>query len=278
MRIMLVLLAAGALAAAESLSVAGSGTAAWLVRKLVAEGTRVQVSAGGSAEAVQALCDGTAQVVGLTRDLTAAERVAVAAARGRPLAELVLGRSAVALFVNRRNPAAGLSRAQLVAACAGRLTWGEVGVQGELADRRVQVVVNHPRSGSTRLLAEAVLDGQLPPSVDAEPVGSSVVQAAAVDAAVLAVAALHQDTPAVRALALDGVELDATSVADGRYALSRPVVLAWVVDEPLPAALAGLLGRLEHEDSARILADEGLVLGSPVRATAPPARSATAPR
>jgi ABC-type phosphate transport system substrate-binding protein len=170
-----------------------------------------------------------------------------------------LGRSAVGLFVHRDNPCTGLTSAQLVAALRGTLTWADLGVAGPLAALPVLVVANHPASGATTQLAETLFDGgPLPQAVRCELVGSSVVQAAAIDPAVLAVAAVHQATPAVRLVALDGIAAEPAAIADGSYRLSRPLLIAWLPHAPPDPGLAALLGALDDPAAARVLGGLGV--------------------
>jgi phosphate transport system substrate-binding protein len=258
-RIALLLMSAcAALVAGEPEPYAGSSTVAHLLNRLAP--SVVGVSAGGSDDAATRLADGGALLVGLSREMGADEVAAITRARGVAPQVRRLGRGAVALFVHRRNPVAGLTRAQLKEACAGTLRWSALGATGALADQAVRVVVNHGASGSTRLFVDVVLNGTAPPATVAnEPVGSSVVQAAAVDEAVLAVASWHQATPAVRALALDGVALDAEAVRTGRWPLARPLLLAWIPTEPLPAPLSTLRELLDAPAAATVLDEEGVI-------------------
>jgi hypothetical protein len=141
----------------------------------------------------------------------------------------------------------------------GTLTWGELGVGGALAAQPVAVVVNHPASGATTQLVETLLGGEaLPLAVHCELVGSSVVQAAAIDPAVLAVAAVHQATPALRTLPLDGIAPEPGAIADGSYRLSRPLLLAWLPRSPTAPGLATLFAALDDPSATRILAGLGV--------------------
>lgn len=253
MRGFLLLCLAALAVCAEPLTYAGSSTVAGLLQR-VAPGV-VTSDAAGSLTAVQALADGRAQVVGLSRELTVDERTAIAAKRGAEPVVRELGRGAVALFVHRGNPVANITHQQLAEACAGRLRWSALGVPGALGSSPVRVVTNNLRAGSTRLLADAILGGALPGEVRIEPVGSSVVQAAAVDEAVLAVASLHQATPAIRAVPLDGVLPEGDTLRDGRYLLGRPLLLVWMPGTP---GIAPLVSALSTEEAARRLYDEGV--------------------
>lgn len=257
MRWLAPLLAMVSLVAAEPvdqpLHYAGSTTIGGLLSRVVPGS--ISIEAAGSDTALIALAEQRAAVVGLSREPKAEELAAMKAQRGTEPHVQRLGMGAVALFVSRHNPVTGLTRAQLADACAGHQTWGALGVTGPLADQPVQVVVNHPQSGSTRLLTDLVLGGTLPPTVRIELVGSSVVQAAAVDDGVLAIASLHQDTPAVHPVAIDGIMPTPTTIADGTYALTRPMLLLWIPGTPGIARIADALAR---DDVQRQLVDEGV--------------------
>ena len=251
----LAVLLAAPVSAADSgaITYAGSNTIGWLLKQVAP--TQVDVSASGSVDGIAALAAGRARLIGLSHEPSEAERATVRAARGSDPQMRELGRGAVAVFVRKDNPLTGITRAQLVEAAAGHLRWSQLGATGALAERPVVVVVNHPHSGSTRLFTDVILGGTLPAAVQVEPVGSSVVQAAAVDEGVLAVASLHQNTPAVRPLPLDGILPDGDTVRDGRYALARPLVLLWMSDP----AIDPLLKILDGEDAMRRFYDEGVL-------------------
>lgn len=236
------------------LTYAGSASVGGILAR-IAPGA-VAVSASGTATAISELSQGRAQIVGLSRAPSDDDLATIVAARKAQPVVHFLGFGAVALFVQRTNPVAGITSAQLAEACAGRLRWGDLGVTGPLATTTIQVVANHSQSGSTRLFADVILGGALPGVVRVEAVGSSVAQAAAIEDAVLAVASLHQDTPAIRPIALDGVVPTPDTIRDGSYRLARPLLLMWLPGTP---GIGQLASTLNADVTGKRLVEEGVV-------------------
>ncbi len=153
---------------------------------------------------------------------------------------------ALVLFVQRDNPLAQLSLAQLDAvfgtehrlAPADIRTWGQLGLTGEWTDKPIRLYGPDAMSGTGRFFRHVVLDDsrmmnwtQLTEFNDTgtpwqatNDAGRQIVAALAKDRHGLAVASLGFATPQVRALAIGGVTANRDTIHTRRYPLSRAVL------------------------------------------------------
>jgi phosphate transport system substrate-binding protein len=184
----------------------------------------------GTNPGLQAVRDGRADVAGVMRELTAAEK--------GELRWALVGHDALGVFVAAANPVRDLSRAQLKAVFTGALrSWRELGGP----DAPVLPVTERKDGGRgtvlelRRLALEGADYGETREYEDAP----DCLRHVASDPAAITAASMSMAIPGVRAVAIGGVEPTPASVRGGRYPLSRPMYL--VARQPAPAPVEALL-------------------------------------
>jgi len=186
---------------------------------------------------------GQADVAGVLRELTAAEKATLRWA--------LIGHDALGVFVSEQNPVRQLSRGELKGIFTGAVrSWAELG--GEA----VPVVPVTERKaggrGTVQELRRLALDGQpYGETVEYEDAPDCLRHVAADPGAVTA-ASLSMAIPGVRPLAIDGVEPSADGVRSGRYLLGRPMYL--VAGARAPAAVERLLAALASPEGQAVVA------------------------
>ena len=170
----------------------------------------------GTNKGLDAVRAGEADVAGVMRELTAAEK-----------AELrweLVGYDALGVFVAESNPVRNVSAEALKGLFTGAIrSWREVGG----ADARVVPVTEHQTGGRGTVLELRRL------ALGGAPFGATVeyedapdcLRHVAGDAAAVTAASMAMAIPGVRALAIDGVQPAGEGVRAGRYLLARPMYL-----------------------------------------------------
>ncbi|MFO0829188.1 MAG: PstS family phosphate ABC transporter substrate-binding protein [Phycisphaerales bacterium] len=231
------------------------------------------VRGGGTATAVAALVDGSADIAPMSRAMTAAEVGQFQAAFKYAPTGVGIGFDAIAIFVNRTNPMTSASIDELAAifgnGARGKSTaktWGDVGLGGEWRDRKIVVFGSRPDSGGSGLLREAVLaDGEFRADMKVQPGSSGIVNGVGADPAGVGYASQFYGSKATRTLALSSakgaaaVEPSKEAVANGSYPLSRRL-FAYVNRKggtPLPAPTLEFMRFVLSRDGQSIIAREG---------------------
>ncbi|KMY68684.1 hypothetical protein AAU61_03435 [Desulfocarbo indianensis] len=183
---------------------------------------RVSVAGRGSGVGVRAIIDGTADIAGVSRELSARE-IDLCEKRGvKPVAHLAaLG--CVVPVVDRANPVAGLSREQLKDVYAGKInSWRALGGPA----RPIAVMNRDTNSGSMVLFRLLVMGGGRVRR-DALMLASNgaMVQAVAGNPLALGYVGLGYLEPRLKPLAINGVAASLATVRSGAYPLSRHLYL-----------------------------------------------------
>ncbi len=218
-----------------ALVVRGSDTmvnlaAAWAEAFMAANpDIEVSVSGGGSSTGFSSLIDGSADLADASRAIKDSERQSLEG-KGRPPVEHVVAVDAVAVVVNPANPVTSLNLGQLAGLLTGRVTnWRDVGGP----DLAVTIYSRETSSGTFAFMQERVTakrdfsgEARLLPATEA------ILLAVAQDRGGLGYVGLGYVTKDVRALPIApddwgaaAVEPSATTAADGRYPLSRPLFI-----------------------------------------------------
>jgi phosphate transport system substrate-binding protein len=233
---------------------------------------RLQVSAGLTSIGPPALLEGRANLVPMSRPLTREEIRAFQAKYGYPPTEIPVAADALAIYVEKRNPLPGLTIAQLggifsAAPRGGALveTWGQAGLTGEWADRRINLYGYGPEDGVNQIFRQQVLDGsEYRLAMLVEPAGSSIVQGVAADPAGIGCASIFFLSQRVRAVPLvgaDGLLHDptATNVHNRSYPLIRylSICVNKPPHRPLRGPAAEFLRFLLSREGQEVVAAEG---------------------
>jgi phosphate transport system substrate-binding protein len=202
----------------------GASTTTNLVARVAAEfkrmhpGVTLQIAASLESRGLLALLDGETDIVPMSRPLTPAEIGSFVAKYGHPPTEIAVAADALAVYVEKRNPVAGLTLGQLDGIFSrtqrrGGIsieTWGQVGLTDEWIDRPIALYGYGTDDGAHRIFQQRVLEGgEFRLSLRAEGGGSSIVQGVATDAGAIGFASNFYAAKRVRAIPLAG--------ADGRF-------------------------------------------------------------
>ncbi|MFO0768276.1 MAG: phosphate ABC transporter substrate-binding protein [Nitrospiraceae bacterium] len=147
---------------------------------------KIQVEGKGSSTAPPALIEGTAQLGPMSRQMKASEVDAFEAKFGYPPTAYPVAIDALAVFVNKDNPAAGLTLQEVDAIFSKSrrqghpndiAKWGQVGLTGEWAAAPVSLYGRNSASGTYGFFKEhALKNGDYKDEVKEQPGSASVVQ------------------------------------------------------------------------------------------------------
>lgn len=198
---------------------------------------KVQVEGKGSSTAPPALIAQTAQLGPMSRPMKESERDQFEARFGYKPTEIRSAIDALAVYVNKDNPIASLTLPQVDAIFSKtrRLgypkdvkTWGDLGLTGAWANRRISLYGRNSASGTYGFFKEHALgNGDFKDEVKEQPGSASVVQGVTEDVAGIGYSGIGYRTSGVKPLALslrDGepaVEPTAENVYNGTYPLAR---------------------------------------------------------
>ncbi len=197
----------------------------------------IQVQGAGSSTAPAALIDGTAQLGPMSRAMTGAEMDRFEARHGYKPTEIRVAIDALAVFVHRENPIAGLSLPQIDAIYSNtyRLghnpirNWGQAGLTGDWANRSISLYGRNSVSGTYGYFKNVALGGG---DFDGaryqeQPGSSTVVQSVTADRFGIGYSGIGYQTSGVRAIPvakeLDGELFEPTpqNCVTGDYPLAR---------------------------------------------------------
>jgi len=171
----------------------------------------------GTNKGLEAVRTGAADIAGVMREITPAERA-------EKLRWALIGYDALGVFVNPANPVRGLSRAQLKGVFTGAIrSWREVG------GNDVPIVpITEKKSGGRGTVLEfrriALEGAEYGPTRELED-APDCLEVVAGEPGGISVASMSMALPGLEALAIDGVGPSAASVRAGAYLLGRPMYL-----------------------------------------------------
>ena len=197
----------------------------------------IQIEGKGSSTAPPALIAGTAQFGPMSRAMKPTEADKFEAKYGYGPTSLRTSLDAVSLFVNKDNPVAGLSLAQVDAIFSKTRrggfahdisSWGQLGLRGSWSNAPISLYGRNSASGTYGFFKKLTLsEGDYKDRVKEQPGSASVVQGVTEDLAAIGYSSIGYRTSGVRAVPLAEVEglpfRDATyeNVLDGTYPLGR---------------------------------------------------------
>jgi phosphate transport system substrate-binding protein len=246
--LVLVLAAAPALAAGDTIQIVGSAFTLrpildrWVetFRRAHPE-TRVRVAGDGTADGPAALISGRAQIAAMSRPMSPGE---IKVFRDRydfdPLG-VPVGLDMVAVYVHAGNPVERLTLRQLDAifsegrrcgANAPAKRWGDVGLDGEWTERPIRIFGRRSASGTGGFFQQVALcGGLLRGSLQEKAGGGAVAAAVAESAYAIGFGNRVEDTAGVKVVAIARSEDDAQVLPDreglhsGDYPLTRELFL-----------------------------------------------------
>ncbi len=197
----------------------------------------IQVQGAGSSTAPAALIDATAQIGPMSRPMTGAEIDRFEARFGYAPTAVRVGIDALAVFVHRDNPIAGLNLQQIDAIFSStyRLggspirTWGDVGLTGDWADRPISLYGRNAVSGTYGVFKNIALGGGDfdDDRYQEQPGSSTVVQSITADRYGIGYSGIGYATSGVRFINVGPgdspsfFEPTPANALDGNYPLAR---------------------------------------------------------
>ena len=226
-----------------NLSSVGSDTLANLMTLWAEEFKRlypnvnIQIQAAGSSTAPPALTEGTSNIGPMSRMMKDKEIESFEQKYGYKPTPVAVAIDALAVFAHKDNPIEGMSIDQVDAvfsstrkcgATADVTSWGQLGLDGALADKSIQLFGRNSVSGTYGYFkSKALCKGDFRNNVNEQPGSASVVQSVSTSLNGLGYSGIGYKTSSVRALPLakkEGdafIEATAENAIAGKYPLSR---------------------------------------------------------
>jgi phosphate transport system substrate-binding protein len=226
-----------------NLSSVGSNTLANLMTlwaeefKRVYPNVNVQIQAAGSSTAPPALTEGTSNLGPMSRLMKDKEIQAFEQRHGYKPTPIAVAIDALAVFVHKDNPVAGLTLQQTdsifssTRTCGGTeniSNWGQLGLPGAWATRGIQLYGRNSVSGTYGYFKQhALCKGDFKNTVNEQPGSASVVQSVSSSLNGIGYSGIGYTTSSVRAVPLAGEAdqpfVDATpeNAINGSYPLAR---------------------------------------------------------
>ncbi|MBM3264423.1 MAG: PstS family phosphate ABC transporter substrate-binding protein [candidate division Zixibacteria bacterium] len=199
--------------------------------------TKVQIEGKGSSTAPPALIAGTAQLGPMSRPMKGSEIDAFEKKFGYKPTEIRIALDGLAVFVHKDNPLKGLTMEQVDAIFsksrrAGHkediVTWGQLGLTGEWANRPISLYGRNSASGTYGFFKEHVLkDGDYKNTVKEQPGSAAVVQGITVDRYGIGYSGIGYKTSGVKGVSLAKkpgdpfISVASAIVYSGKYPLFR---------------------------------------------------------
>ncbi len=198
---------------------------------------KIQIEGKGSSTAPPALIEGTAQFGPMSRPMKSSEEDQFDRAFGYKPTPLRAALDALAVFVNKDNPIAGLTLPQVDAIFsktrrgefpADIASWGQLGLGGDWAKARISLYGRNSASGTYGFFKkQALFQGDYKDEVKEQPGSASVVQGVTEDRFAVGYSGIGYQTSGVRIVPLAkaaGQEFEQGSMANvlsGSYPLGR---------------------------------------------------------
>ncbi|MGY6549646.1 MAG: PstS family phosphate ABC transporter substrate-binding protein [Roseinatronobacter sp.] len=194
----------------------------------------VQIQGAGSGTAPPALIEGTAQFGPMSRAMRGSEIEEFEARFGYPPLPMRGAIDGIGVFVHRDNPVTCISMQDVDAIFSSTrnggadeaiTTWGQLGAEGEWADRSISAYGRNSASGTFGFFRDvALFGGDFSPEVREQPGSSTVIQGVAADLGGIGYSGVGYATADVRALEIrgeDGVCYSPDDAPSGMYPIAR---------------------------------------------------------
>lgn len=230
-----------------ALTVAGSETMKGLSHRWESKlrelypGMVIHIQGIGSETGPPALLDGKAQIVAMSRQMTRKEIEDFTKQYGYEPTEVPVAADALAVFVHRDNPLAGMTLAELDATFCkehrrglneDRISWSSFGLSGEWSEAAITLLGRNKTSGTSTFFREQVCgNGDFKDKMKAEAGSASVVVGVKKDRYAIGFSGIGYRTSFVKpiplAVAKDKPLIEPTfeTVTDGSYPLRRYLYL-----------------------------------------------------
>lgn len=200
-------------------------------------------SADGSEAGLKELANDPKVVAGISRPVDKEDEKLLLSGKCKSPLAICVATSAMAVFVHKDNPIAGLSPEQIQAIYeAGpdgtpiAKTWGDVGVTGPMAKQPIRVYQREESSGTNVFIQRTVLNGK-PMANAKKPMASNeeVLSSIQKDPTGIGIGDMSNHMTGLHrvSLVIDGktIEANESSVLQGKYPLMRPLLLVVEKDQ-----------------------------------------------
>ncbi|MGC8925686.1 MAG: PstS family phosphate ABC transporter substrate-binding protein [Calditerrivibrio sp.] len=198
---------------------------------------KIEIEGKGSSTAPAALISGTSHFGPMSREMKAKEMDAFEKKYGYKPTGLKTSIDMLAVYVNKDNPIQCLSLEEVDAIFSKTrkrgyqkdiVTWGDLGLTGEWADKPISLYGRNSASGTYGYFKEHVFkNGDYKDTVKEQPGSSSVVQGVTSDRYAIGYSGIGYKTAGVKAVALSEkkggkcINADAAHAYTGEYPLAR---------------------------------------------------------
>lgn len=240
-------------------------------------GVTIQIQSAGSSTAPPALTESTSNIGPMSRRMRATELSMFEERHGyKPLA-IGVGIDALAVFVHKDNPLNYLTIPQLDAIFSENRkcgadhavrTWSDLGVEGHLATRTLQLFGRNSVSGTYGYFKEnALCGGDFSPNVNEQPGSASVVQSVSASINGIGYSGVGYRTAGVRSLSLSKregspfVQPTAENALNGSYPLAR-VLYVYInkhPNRPLDPVIREFLNLVLSQQGQAIVEKDGYI-------------------
>ncbi len=266
-----------------NLSSIGSDTLANLMTlwgeefKRVYPNVNIQIQAAGSSTAPPALTEGTANLGPMSRMMKDNEIEAFERRFGYKPTPVAVAIDALAVFVHKDNPIAGLTIPQVDAIFSSTRTcghpasaerWGDLGLEGAWRERSIQLYGRNSVSGTYGYFKQVALcKGDFRNGVNEQPGSASVVQSVSTSLNGIGYSGIGYTTSSVRAVPLalatgePFVEATHSNAIAGEYPLARflYVYVNKQPNRPLDPLTAEFLSLVLSREGQQVVVKDGYI-------------------
>ncbi len=217
-------------------------------------GEDLSVRGGGSGVGIASIIDGTCDIADASRAVKPAE-LEKAAKKGRDLKAHIIAMDGISHIVHPSNTVTGLTREQIRKIYTSRVTnWKEVGGP----DLKIVVISRDSASGTFEAFSELVLaKKKVRPDAIMQASSQGVASIVARTPGAIGYVGLGYVTPAVKAIAVDGVMPSKESVLRNKYSISRPLFM--YTNGTPQGTIKKFIDFLKGPEGQKIVGEEGFV-------------------
>jgi phosphate transport system substrate-binding protein len=234
----------------------------------------IQIEGKGSSTAPPALIEGTAQLGPMSRKMKDKEIESFEAKYGFKPTTIGVALDSLAVYVNKDNPIDALdleevdaifSKTRKGGAAQDVITWGQVGLTGEWANKPISLYGRNSASGTYGYFkSKALFKGDYKDTVKEQPGSASVVLGVTEDKNGIGYSGIGYKTSGVKAIALSKKGGDAytpnyENVLSGKYPLGRLLYVNVVKEpnKPLPKLVKEFLKFVLSKEGQEIVVKDG---------------------
>lgn len=249
----------------------------------------VQVNGGGSGVGIAGLVDGKVQIATASRPMKPKEiEAAKKNNNGVAPVEFVVGRDALAIYVNKSNPIEKISLEQLAEIYGedGKIAkWSDLGIANPTCtDGEIVRISRQNSSGTYTYFKEAVLGKkrEYKQGATSQSGSSEIVALVSHTPCSIGYSGMGSRTDEVKVIGVSrktgepGVEPSVTSALDGTYPISRPLYL-YTLGEPT-GAVREFIQWVQSPEGQQIVESQGYIPNEMPKASEPAAKKDDAKR